>query len=162
MQPGVTSQGATTGARTDQNQITLDGLDVVDLATGGASQTNSGVSQGFENTIVGHAPIDSVQEFGMPRLAGMGQTPPSRQWRPVLRWSQKAAPTSSTATSTSTYRDPVLVANSWFSSNASPKVPRNHLIQNQFGGNIGSPVDERTSCSSSSTTTTRKIIRSAP
>jgi hypothetical protein len=32
------------------------------------------------------------------------------------------------------------VANSWFSNNANPIVPRNHLIQNQFGGNIGGPV----------------------
>ncbi len=38
------------------------------------------------------------------------------------------------------HRDPSLVANSWFSNNASPIVPRNHLIQNQFGGNVGGPV----------------------
>ena len=38
------------------------------------------------------------------------------------------------------HRDPSLVANSWFSNNSTPKVPRNHLIQNQFGGNIGGPI----------------------
>src|SRR3954451_21002975 len=34
IQPGATSDGAITGARTDQNNVTLDGLDVNDMATG--------------------------------------------------------------------------------------------------------------------------------
>ena len=38
------------------------------------------------------------------------------------------------------HRDPSLVANSWFSNNASPEIPRNHLIQNQFGGAVGGPI----------------------
>ena len=50
-QPGVTLDGSVTGARTDQSNVTLDGLDVNDLATG-----NFGA-------IVGNAPVDSVQEF---------------------------------------------------------------------------------------------------
>ena len=32
------------------------------------------------------------------------------------------------------------MANSWFSNNATPIIPRNNLIQNQFGGNIGGPI----------------------
>jgi hypothetical protein len=138
MQPGVTSQGATTGARIDQNQITLDGLDVVDLATGGASQGNSGLKEGFSGTIVGHAPIDSVQEFhatvggyGADAAAGSGG-----QFALVT----KGGTNQFHGNINEYHRDPVLVANSWFSNNATPKVPRNHLIQNQFGGNIGGPV----------------------
>ena len=50
-QPGVTLDGAVTGARTDQNRVTVDGLDVNDYATG-----QFGV-------IVARAPVDSVQEF---------------------------------------------------------------------------------------------------
>ena len=42
MQPGVTGTGSVTGARTDQNNVTLDGLDVNDISTGGASQQNKG------------------------------------------------------------------------------------------------------------------------
>src|SRR5947207_1880495 len=34
IQPGATSDGAITGARVDQNNVTLDGLDVNDMATG--------------------------------------------------------------------------------------------------------------------------------
>ncbi len=40
MQPGVTDTGSVTGARVDQNNVTLDGLDVNDFATGGAQQNN--------------------------------------------------------------------------------------------------------------------------
>ena len=42
MQPGVTDSGAVTGARVDQNNVTVDGLDVNDFATGGATQNNTG------------------------------------------------------------------------------------------------------------------------
>ena len=51
IQPGATSDGAITGARTDQNNVTLDGLDVNDMATG-----QFGV-------VTGNAPVDSVQEL---------------------------------------------------------------------------------------------------
>src|SRR6202453_3776933 len=49
LQPGVTDTGSVTGARVDQNNITVDGLDVNDFATGGAVQSNSGsgISTGF-------------------------------------------------------------------------------------------------------------------
>lgn len=51
LEPGITLTGATTGARVDQNNITVDGLDVNDFGTG-----NFG-------SIVANAPVDSVQEF---------------------------------------------------------------------------------------------------
>jgi Carboxypeptidase regulatory-like domain len=137
-QPGVTDQGSTSGARVDQNYITLDGLDVNDFATGNASQTNSGVSSGFENAIVGHAPVDAIEEFhatvgGFPPSAGMGS---GGQFQLVT----KSGTNQFHGNINEYHRDPSLVANSWFSNNASPVVPRNHLIQNQFGGNIGGHV----------------------
>jgi hypothetical protein len=138
LQPGVTDQGSTTGARTDQNNITLDGLDVNDFATGGASQTNSGVTQGFSGSIVGHAPVDSVQEFrgmvgGFPASSGPGG---GGQFSLVT----KGGTNQFHGNINEYHRDPSLVANSWFSNNSTPVIPRNHLIQNQFGGNIGGPV----------------------
>ena len=57
-QPGVTLQGAVTGARTDQTNVTLDGLEMNDNATG-----QFGV-------IVGEAPVDSVQEFELVTRSG--------------------------------------------------------------------------------------------
>ena len=136
LQPGVTDQGSTTGARVDQNYVTLDGLDVNDFATGGASQSNSGVSSGF--VIVGHAPIDSVEEFhatvgGFTSSTGLGS---GGQFQLVT----KSGTNQFHGNINEYHRDPSLVANSWFSNNASPVIPRNHLIQNQFGGNIGGPI----------------------
>jgi hypothetical protein len=138
MQPGVTDTGSVTGARVDQNNVTVDGLDVNDFATGGATQNNSGsgVSTGF--IIVGHAPIDSVEEFkgtvgGLQSAAGPSS---GGQFQLVT----KSGTNQFHGNINEYHRDPSLVANSWFSNNASPLVPRNHLIQNQFGGNIGGPV----------------------
>ncbi|HEY1742624.1 MAG TPA: carboxypeptidase-like regulatory domain-containing protein [Granulicella sp.] len=140
LQPGVTDTGSTTGARVDQNNITVDGLDVNDFATGNAVQGNSGagVSSGFGGSIVGHAPIDSVQEFrgtvgGVPATAGPSS---GGQFQLVT----KSGTNQFHGNINEYHRDPSLVANSWFSNNASPVVPRNHLIQNQFGGNIGGPI----------------------
>lgn len=138
LQPGVTDQGATTGARVDQNYITLDGLDVNDFATGNASQSNSGVSSGFGGAIVGHAPIDSIQEFrgtvgGFQANTGFGS---GGQFALVT----KSGTNQFHGNINEYHRDPSLVANSWFSDNANPVIPKNHLIQNQFGGNIGGPI----------------------
>jgi len=138
LQPGVTDTGSVTGARVDQNNVTVDGLDVNDFATGNAQQSNSGsgVSTGF--IIVGHAPIDSVEEFrgtvgGLQSNAGPSS---GGQFQLVT----KSGTNQFHGNINEYHRDPSLVANSWFSNNASPIVPRNHLIQNQFGGNIGGPV----------------------
>jgi hypothetical protein len=144
LQPGVTDTGSVTGARVDQNDITVDGLDVNDFATGGATQNNTGagVYSGFGNsqvqTIVGHAPVDSVEEFHG-NVAGLGaSTGPSSggQFQLVT----KSGSNKFHGNLNEYHRDPSLVANSWFSNNATPIVPRNHLIQNQFGGNIGGPI----------------------
>ncbi len=138
LQPGVTDQGSTTGARVDQNYITLDGLDVNDFVTGAAVQNNSGVTSGFSGSIVGHAPVDSVEEFhgtvgGFPPSSGFGS---GGQFQLVT----KSGTNQFHGNINEYHRDPSLVANSWFSNNASPQIPRNHLIQNQFGGNIGGPI----------------------
>ena len=140
MQPGVTDTGAVTGARVDQNDVTLDGLDVNDLETGGASQSNSGagITQGFGSAIVGHAPVDSVEEFHA-NVAGLqASTGPASggQFQLVT----KSGTNQFHGNLNEYHRDPSLVANSWFSNNSNPIIPRNHLIQNQFGGNIGGPI----------------------
>jgi hypothetical protein len=136
LQPGVTDTASTTGARSDQNDITLDGLDVNDFATGGSVQSNSGISQGF--TIVGHAPVDSVEEFHG-TVAGLGATSgPSSGGQFALV--TKSGTNSFHGNINEYHRDPSLVSNGWYNNNASPIVARNHLIQNQFGGNIGGPI----------------------
>jgi hypothetical protein len=136
LQPGVTDNATVTGARSDQNDITVDGLDANDFATGGSSQTNAGIAQGFE--VVGHAPVDSVEEFHG-TVAGLGASAgPSSGGQFALV--TKSGTNQFHGNANEYHRDPSLVSNSWFNNNASPVVPRNHLIQNQFGGNIGGPI----------------------
>jgi hypothetical protein len=142
LQPGVTDQGAVTGARVDQNDVTLDGLDVNDFATGGASQQQyqgAGVVEGFNSgTIVGHAPVDSLEEFHGTVGGNQAATGPSSggQFQLVT----KSGTNQFHGNLNEYHRDPSLVANTWFGNNSNPVTPRNHLIQNQFGGAIGGPI----------------------
>jgi hypothetical protein len=138
LQAGVTVEGSVAGARTDQNYITLDGLDVNDISTGNAVQNNSGVSQGFENGIVGHAPVDSVEQFHAGVAGNTADTGAAGGGQFALV--TKGGTNKFHGDLNEYHRDPSLVANSWFSNNATPKIPRNHLIQNQFGGSVGGPI----------------------
>ena len=138
LQPGVTTTGSVTGARVDQNDVTVDGLDANDFATGGAQQSNTGpgVTSGF--TVVGHAPVDSLEEIhaGVAGNGADGGVAGGGQFQLVT----KSGTNQFHGDLNEYHRDPSLVANSWFSNNSNPIVPRNHLIQNQFGGSIGGPI----------------------
>ncbi len=138
LQPGVTETGSVTGARVDQNNVTVDGLDVNDFATGGASMSNTGLGlqEGF--SIVGHAPVDSVEEFHV--TVGGNQASAGPGGGGQFQLETKSGTNHFHGNLNEYHRDPDLVANSWFNKNSTPIVPRNHLIQNQFGGNIGGPI----------------------
>jgi hypothetical protein len=124
LQPGVTLDGAVTGARTDQNNVTLDGLDVNDIATG------------QEFVIVGDAPVDSIQEFRGTVAGQLSNSGPGGggQFQLVT----KSGTNAFHGNLNEYHRDTSTVANEWFNNNAG--VPRAPLIRNQFGGNIGGPI----------------------
>jgi len=124
-QPGVDSfQGAVTGARIDQTAVTVDGLDVNDLATG----------QTF--LIVANAPVDSVEQFtgtvaGLIPSAGTGS---GGQFQLVTKSGNNAFH----GNLNEYHRDTTTEANNWFDNlNGLPRTP---LIRNQFGGSIGGPI----------------------
>jgi hypothetical protein len=123
-QPGVTLDGAVTGARVDQTNVTLDGLDVNDNATGQ-----------FGN-IVANAPVDSVQEFrgvtaGLLSSGGQGG---GGQFELVTRSGTNVFH----GALVEYHRDTDLEANDWFNNNVGTGRPP--LIRNQFGGNVGGPI----------------------
>ena len=108
------------------------------MPAGGQHEPAAAGEQLGSAAIVGHAPIDSVEEFrsdvaGNEAASGPGS---GGQFELVT----KSGTNTFHGNLNEYHRDPSLVANSWFGNNATPKVPRNHLIQNQFGGNIGGPV----------------------
>lgn len=141
MQAGVTDTGSVTGSRVDQNDVTLDGLDVNDLVTGGAGYNSSpnGVSEGIRNqAIVGGAPIDSLDQFTGSVAGGTSDSGPGGGGQFSLV--TKGGTNKFHGNLNEYNRNTSFVANSWFANNASPQVPRNHLIQNQFGGDLGGPI----------------------
>ncbi len=125
LQAGVDSnQGAVSGARIDQSSVTVDGMDVNDLATG----------QAF--AIVANAPVDSVEEFkgtvaGLTPALGTGS---GGQFQLVT----KSGKNSFFGNLNEYHRDTTTEANQYF--NNIVNIPRTPLIQNQFGGNVGGPV----------------------
>jgi hypothetical protein len=124
-QPGVDSfQGAVTGARIDQTSVTVDGMDVNDIASG----------QTF--TIVATAPVDSVEQFsgtvaGLTSAVGTGS---GAQFQLVT----KGGTNKFHGNLNEYHRDTTTVANDYF--NNLYGIPRAPLIRNQFGGNIGGPI----------------------
>jgi len=123
-QPGMTNDGNSTGSRTDQDRITVDGLDVNDMAYG---------QFGY---IVGNAPVDSIQEF---RGTTAGDTANDNgggggQFEMVT----KSGTNKFHGALNEYHRDTDLEANEWF--NNFNGVPRGALIRNQFGGNVGGPI----------------------
>jgi len=124
LQPGTTLTGEVTGARYDQNYVSVDTLDVNDLATGQFG------------AITGNAPVDSVQEFrgtvaGSTANTGLGG---GGQYALVTRsgtnnWHGQA---------NIYHRDNSTTANDWFNNLAGIRAPK--LVRNQFGGSVGGPI----------------------
>ncbi|HTB97421.1 MAG TPA: carboxypeptidase regulatory-like domain-containing protein [Terracidiphilus sp.] len=126
-QPGVTLDGAVTGARTDQSNVTVDGLEVNDNATGQFG------------AIVGSAPVDSVQEF---RGVTAGETSSEGQGAGgQFNLVTKSGTNEFHGALVEYHRDTDLEANDWFNNNNG--VPRAPLVRNQFGGNVGGPIWRR-------------------
>jgi len=122
----MSRQGSITGARTDQTNITLDGLDVNDF--GG----------GFAFTVVGNAPVDSVQEF-----RGEVANPLSTEGRGSagqIALVTKSGTNKFHGSGYEYYRTRGFEANTFFNNFANPVVPREALVRNQFGADIGGPV----------------------
>jgi hypothetical protein len=148
LQPGVTSNGEVMGSRRDQNNITLDGVDVNDNENSGiGGQTDIGSSQGSNanNTnlspIAGFnsvlpIPLDSVQEFRV-TVAGQGADEGRSSGGQVVLITKSG--TNQLHGSAYEYnRNTVTAANSWF--NNRDGVGITPLNRNQFGASLGGPI----------------------
>ena len=124
LQPGITLTGATTGAREDQTDTTVDGLDVNDFATGNFA------------AITANAPVDSIQEFRGTTAGFTADSGPGGggQFQLVTR-----SGTNQWHGNVNLYhRDNSTAANNWFNDEAGVGEPK--LVQNQFGGALGGPI----------------------
>jgi hypothetical protein len=134
LQPGVVANsgggsnrdGAVTGARTDQGNITLDGLDVNDMAGG------------FAFTVVGQAPIDTIQEF---RTVSANPTATDgRSGGAQITLVTKSGSNDWHGSARYFWRHEAFAANSFFNNKAGTSRPL--LRRHQFGGNFSGPILE--------------------
>jgi hypothetical protein len=134
LQPGVVGNnvgttttnrvGSVTGSRADQGNITIDGIDANDQATGQFAST------------VGNAPIDAIQEFRTVTTnpgAGDGRSSGGQ----ILMVTKSG--TNAFHGSLREYnRTAATAANTFFNNKSG--IARPQLTRNQFGGSIGGPV----------------------
>lgn len=142
LQPGVVGNnvgtgttnrvGSVTGSRADQGNITIDGIDANDQATGQAFAT------------VGNAPIDAIQEF-----RAVTTNPGASEGRSSggqIELVTKSGSNSFHGSVREFNRTALTAANSFFNNragrnaNGTLKSPRPQLTRNQFGGSLGGPI----------------------
>jgi len=124
VQAGVSVQGNVLGARPDQNNVMLDGVDVND---------NAGAN-GFVAVLP--IPLDSVQEFRT-TVGGLDASQ-GRSAGGQVSIVTKSGSNTFHGTAYEYNRNTDFEANSWFSNRAG--VPRSALIRNQYGASLGGPI----------------------
>jgi hypothetical protein len=134
LQPGVVGSnlgttatnrvGSVTGSRADQGNITVDGIDANDQATGQAFNT------------VGNAPIDSIQEF-RGTVAGFNASD-GRSSGGQVQLRTNSGTNEYHGNIREYYRTEKTAANSFF--NNKNKTLRPALRRHQYGGSIGGPL----------------------
>src|SRR5262245_44029865 len=138
LQPGVTPTGEVMGARKDQNNVTLDGVDINDNQSGIENTLDNDNDRrratGFKAALP--VPLDSVQEFRT-TVAGQG----AAQGRSAGGQVSIVTKSGSNEFHGSVYefhRNKVTAANNWFNNRAG--IPRENLIRNQYGASLGGRI----------------------
>jgi hypothetical protein len=122
--PGVTPGGAVTGTRSDQTNVTLDGLDVNDQRGGFA----------FTTTV--NTPLDSIQELKA-TVTG-DDTTYGHSAGGQLELVTKSGTNEFHGQAFDLTRATAYAANDHF--NNLQGIPNPQLIRNQFGGDVGGPI----------------------
>jgi hypothetical protein len=146
LQPGVTPTGEVAGARRDQNNITLDGIDVNDNQTAGmekpgaANGSQGGLNIGTTRESGFNAalpvPLDSVQEF---RVTVSGQN--ANQGRSSGGQVSLVTKSGTNEFRGSAYeynRDTKFASNTFFNNRAA--IAKEQLKRNQYGASLGGPI----------------------
>jgi len=140
LQPGVTPTGEVLGARKDQNNVTLDGVDVNDNQSGIGVLSDSATPEqlrrvgGFQAALP--IPLDSVQEFRT-TVAGQGADQ-GRSSGGQVSLVTKSGSNEFHGTVYEFLRNKVTAANNWFNNRAG--VAREPLIRNQYGASLGGRI----------------------
>jgi hypothetical protein len=118
--------GSVTGARTDQSNIIVDGIDATDF----------GLGQAF--VIAASIPVDAIQEFRTEVANPVSDT--GRGSGASTFISTKSGSNDWHGTAQEWNRTALTEANTFFNKTTTPFIPREQLVRNQFGANVGGPI----------------------
>jgi hypothetical protein len=124
LQPGVTQAGYVAGARSDQSNLTLDGVDINDAQSndinGPVLRLNAEAISEFRVETINSNANEGRSSGAQINLVSKTGT---NNWHGALfEWNRSA----------------LGVANDWF--NNRDKVPQANLVRNTFGGAVGGPI----------------------
>jgi len=146
LQPGSTREGYVTGARADQSNVTLDGVDINNAQTG-----NAEVPRATNMLVIGQLDTDrgnittgpvlrlnteAIEEFRV--TTANGNANEGRSSGAQLNFVTKSGSNNWHGAAFEFYRGTPFEANDWFSNAAG--VPRTPLVRNTFGGALGGPI----------------------
>jgi hypothetical protein len=154
LQPGATREGYVAGARADQSNITLDGVDINNAQTG-----NAAVPLATNTLVIGQLDTDrgnittgpvlrlnseAVDEFRV--TTANGNANQGRSSGSQVNLVTKSGTNNWHGAGFETYRSRGFTANDWFNNHATDAngnwapVPRPELIRHTYGGGIGGPI----------------------
>jgi hypothetical protein len=146
LQPGSTREGYVTGARADQSNVTLDGVDINNAQTG-----NAAVPATTNNLVIGQLDTDrgnittgpvlrlnseAIEEFRV--TTANGNANEGRSSGAQVNLVTKSGSNNWHGAAYELYRGTLFEANDWFSNAAG--VPRTPLVRNTFEGGLGGPI----------------------
>src|SRR6266852_4627715 len=132
LQPGVTyaisptdpTNGSVNGARSDQSNLTLDGVDINEAQTGSL------------NTPVLRLNSEAIQEFRLTTLNATASQ--GRSSAAQVNLVTKSGSNNFHGSAFESYRGTGFTSNTFFNNRA--RLPRPALIRNTFGGGLGGPI----------------------
>ncbi|HMK23394.1 MAG TPA: carboxypeptidase-like regulatory domain-containing protein, partial [Terriglobales bacterium] len=148
LQPGSTREGYVTGARADQSNVTLDGVDINNAQTGNAEiprQTNTLMlgSLDSDRGNITSGPVlrlnsEAIDEFRV--TTANGNANQGRSSGSQVNLVTKAGSNNWHGAGFEFYRSRGFEANNWFNLHATPVVPREQLVRHTYGGAFGGPI----------------------
>lgn len=146
LQPGVSREGYTTGARADQSNVTLDGVDINNAQTGNATSANISITTpigGIDNDRgdITTGPVlrlntEAIEEFRF--TTANGNADQGRSSGGQINMLTRSGTNAWHGAAFDFYRTKGFEANDWF--NNHDGVPRESLVRNTFGGGVGGPI----------------------
>ena len=135
LQPGVTRTGYVAGARSDQANVTLDGVDINEQQTNQIGSVASNSTDPSSNTVL-RLNSEAVEEFRVVTTNANAQM--GRSSGAQVSVITKSGGNDFSGSAFWFHRPTILTANDFFNNRAG--VPRPSLIRNTFGGSVGGPI----------------------